>query len=236
MSKRRASNGGGAVVPSSTKKVKREADTLSADFPWLDSVMAAFDKALDAHTSITTWLNESYPGEDGRLSLADAIDRSFPPLPDTHYATTYDTGVKVMRLWQCNWSLEGGNRGLVPLEQLRNLVQVMLLKGVLTDPTLPGVEALVVTEPNAKFWRASPNFPKLAEAEALLGVGAICFIKGWTRMLAAHAVATLLIRLELIETVKERHPTLYNSLRAVHGNLPIYHTEEAKIDANRGPF
>jgi hypothetical protein len=68
----------------------------------------------------------------------------------------------------------------------------------------------------------------------MMPIGSVAFVKGWTRIFAAHVVAHLLITLELVATIKESHAVLFESLCCIYANVVALTTEHERIDANRG--
>jgi len=237
---KRASTAVARPVATPSKKCKDEhlagltpdAKNTLNELPWVDLVMSSFDELIVSKGSMSAWLHSEFPTPEDRLKMAMALEEAFPMIPDVQYINGYSLGLHRLRIWHVNYDVAAGNKGLVQLDQLRNLVLLIICNGMKTDPLVPGTEVPVICTPNPTFWATPPSFPEVAAG--LLGVGAVAFVKCWTRCIAALGLAWLLVKLDLVETTRTTHPLLHDSLRCLWGNLAAYSSEQAMIDANRG--
>lgn len=236
MGGKRAVGGGNTTTPA--KKVRpgvsaSPAASASVERPsslaWVDEVMCKFDKDMEICGDPLKWCDETVPN---LLAHAQALDHCFPPIDGADYIKDFDHGTKLVRLWQMGFTVHYGNKGMVPLDTLRNLVELILVNGFKSNTLQPGVEALVICQPNPVFWQGSLELTPL-HAD-MLPIASVAFVKGWTRSLAAHIVATLLIRMEIVDTVKDTHPVLFSSLCGIYANVCPFSSEVERIDANRG--
>ena len=238
MGKRASTAGGKASTPGSSKKPKADSELADvaatmAVFPWFEGIMDYVDSILNEHPSASQWLCNEYPDDDDAVARAQALEAAFPP-EEVQYMDAWSPGRHRLQLWNLNFDVQAGNKGLVTQENFKNLVALILGQGFRTCPDLPGVEALVITKVNPIYWQdgVGPRSPLLRDGA--LHIGEIGFVKGWTRSLAAQTIADIIIKLDLVDVVRKDHPALHASLCTVHGIVGIYASEQKMIDANRG--
>lgn len=236
MGGKRANVGGGATTTPAKKGKSMAAspavpDTLDkpSSLSWVDAVMERFDREMEIHNDPLTWMAECVPDLKAH---AEGLDNQFPPIDEANYIKDFEPGTKQLRLWQMGFAAQYGNKGMVQLDTMRNLVELILVNGFKTNTLQPGVEALVICQPNPLFWNGSLELVSLHDD--MLPICSVAFVKGWTRCLAAHIVAHLLIKMELTDTVKTTHPMLFDSLCVIHANIVVFSSEADRIDANRG--
>ena len=196
---------------------------------WWSDAMDAIDKIFDEHTSMEQYLTSRYPSVQARKAFATELIQKFPPADDIEYIKNFLPGTKIAHVAQLSFHAQAGNKGLVVVEQAKNLVRLVLKNGFQTDPYTPGVEAIVLCElnpalfPNPKDVATGPVMPNAPDA---LGHQACGMVKGWTRCGAALTACTILIDLGATEEVA--------GFNKVHGLVACYSDETARIDANRG--
>jgi hypothetical protein len=192
--------------------------------------MDLFDKEMESCGDPLKWLVECAAPD--LKAHAEGLDNQFPPIAGAEYITNFEHGTKLVRLWQMGFATQYGNKGMVQLDTMRNLVELVLVNGFKSNTLVPGVEALVICQPNPAFWNGSLELVPLHDD--MLPIGSVAFVKGWTRSLAAHIVASLLIKLEIVDAVKDNHPVLFTSLCGIYANVAVFRSEADRIDANRG--
>lgn len=215
--------------PSALSPAAPETVARPSSLSWVDAVMDTFDKEMDICGDPLKWLEKYTPC---LRAHAEGLDHQFPPLEDCECIRDFEHGTKLVRLWQLGFTAHYGNKGMVQLDTMRNLVELILVNSFTTNTLQPGVEALVICQPNPVFWNGSLELVSL-HAD-MLPIASVAFVKGWTRCLAAHCVATLLIKMELVDTVKASHPDLFTSLCGIYANVVAFGSECDRIDANRG--
>lgn len=240
---KRASGGGGNVSARSAKKAKsedgigelvdKERDTI-AHLPWWDDVMKSLDEMMVSHDGLPNFFMARFPDLDSRKEFAQELSQAFP-LPDGEcLSNDFTPGIKTWAIWQGCFHIQGGNKGVVISEYMKNLVMLILTQGCKTDATrTPGVEFPVLQPLVPAYfeveWKTASIVPKTYECQGL------AFTKGWTRSLGFLTAAYLILKHELVEFYQKSLPNQYRSFCVLKGLVPENARSELDcITANRG--
>ncbi|CAK9104678.1 Uncharacterized protein SCF082_LOCUS48825, partial [Durusdinium trenchii] len=239
---KRASGGGGNVSARSAKKAKsedgigelvdKERDTI-AHLPWWDDVMKSLDEMMVSHDGLPNFFMARFPDLDSRKEFAQELSQAFP-LPDGEcLSNDFTPGIKTWAIWQGCFHIQGGNKGVVISEYMKNLVMLILTQGCKTDATrTPGVEFPVLQPLVPAYfeveWKTASIVPKTYECQGL------AFTKGWTRSLGFLTAAYLILKHELVEFYQKSLPNQYRSFCVLKGLVPENARSELDcITANR---
>jgi hypothetical protein len=203
---------------------------------WAGKVLERYDEVMAQHGDAISFLESTMPTNQARLEHAAYLDEMFPadPNPVWPYITNWDTkGPKLLRPYHLSWHKQAGNKGFIYRDKLRNLVTLIMAKGFLTNPEIPGVELPIITNPNPAFFNPVEfEFPSLENG--LVDVGGVHCVKGWTRGVGLHVFIQLLKMDGLMDTfLISCSSAKLDSFRSIYANF--LGTDAAKdMDLNRG--
>ena len=134
---------------------------------------------------------------------------------------------------------EAGNKGHVLRESFKNLVCLIMCRGFMTDPFLPGVEMLLVCKPDHRLFKES-DLPRDClggdDARSTMPPFNVHMIKGWTRVAALHTLLLIMRQDECIHRWIEFLGPKALTLRTIHVNKLLIPDGQDQIDVNRGRF
>ena len=134
------------------------------------------------------------------------------------FSTTISPGDGIYKIWQFGFKPECGNSGLVPIEDMRALVLLIVARGFRTDARLPGVEKIVACEMMKEWYNDSANVPKGHVEGSPVAATSLSEVKGWKRILAAWFVVVAITELGIIEEVRSAQ-AVFNSFCMVYVNV-----------------
>lgn len=208
---------------------------MIATKPWFGDALQKVDELFEKYDTMERFLSGTYGSPEARKLFSEQLMKAFPPEDGVSYMDNYNPGPKRVQLWQLSWSLQAGNRGMVVQEQAKNLIKLILACGFQTDANKPGVEQLVLCQPNPSLYDNQSECKTEELVSGLVGHQAVAFVKGWTRTNAALTAACILMDMKVIDHIKENELAFYNTFRTCHGIVSgAYQTEAERIDANRG--
>ena len=158
----------GTQTSTSGKKARDDADSLCGTMEpeamqvmstdWADKIVKYFDEVIKLPaTPVATFLSTTYDTLEKRKAFAEAIDTNFPGDPDVMHLKNYTPGAKFVRPWQVCWDELAGNRGLVLLENQRNLLILMIAKGFMSNADVHvGAEKVAFGPPVASLLGETP--------------------------------------------------------------------------------
>lgn len=198
---------------------------------WAVKVLERFDAEMETHGDPIAFLDSLMPTTRLKDDYAAFLDKNFPPDDNVHYAADWAPGTKHLRPYHMCWHAQSGNKGFIYLDRLKNLVLLVMAKGFLTNPSLPGVESLVIAKPQLCFFKADEfDFPALDK----VGIGAAHTVKGWTRGVAFHVLMQLLQLTDSFNMFTESCTMdKLMSFRTIFANCVNVDTTN-QIDMNRG--
>ena len=220
---------GGITIPS-------EVRATFVMYPFLNKVLEQFDQLWNEHQDIVAILDHLMGSNEEQLEWFQFLSESFPPENDVEYMTDFSAsgGLVALRPFMLPWKRATGNKGYVMHENFRNLVQLILARGFLTSPLLPGVEALVVSEHNKRLVDESMYSPTVEEG--YLGASTFSLIKGWSRSCAMHLVLKLANHCGILNQFKDYLGDRCQGFSTVHCNFRALSEDEDIVDINRGAY
>ena len=216
------------------EQAAQEAVTSAGNLPWWTAAMEQLNNILEEGVGASEWLLEQFPTQEKREAFATELWKSFPCPEGVTLSKDLSPGVKTFQLWQVCYHVQAGNKGMVPNEYFKPLVQLILLEGCKTDAsTIPGVEYPVITDLVPAFfkepWKTGSLVGETYDYQS------IAFIKGWTRCLGMVLAAKILIDLGAVDYYKQHMPEQFKSFCVLKGMAPQRAgTAAEQISANRG--
>ena len=233
----------GTQTSTSGKKARDDADSLCGTMEtesmqvmstdWADKIVQYYDEVIKVPaTPVATFLSRTYDTLEKRRAFAEAIDTNFPGDPDVMHLKNYTPGAKFVRPWQVCWDELAGNRGLVLLENQRNLLILMIAKGFMSNADVHvGAEKVAFGPPIASL--VGERSPVVIRRSLSPAFEAFC-TKGWTRCTTLLFLCHSTIHLGLVETMAQHDPTIFKSYGTIHGFIPDAKDEIQRMDLNRG--
>ena len=125
--------------------------------PFMSPAMAKFDEWWDQHEDLEAIMFSLWPDESSQTAWAHRLDELFPPDPIMDYLKSSwgGHGLKRLRPYHWAWTKSAGNKGPVNREAFKNLLQSVMVKGLCTDHTQPGVELPLITQPRPELNHAT---------------------------------------------------------------------------------
>jgi hypothetical protein len=202
--------------------------------PWWSDAMSKLEEILCCG-NVEEYVAQKYPSSDAKTEMWQLMSKSFPPVPGIAYATDQDLkidGQKVaLRPFMMGMGTEFGNKGLILLEPFKNLCQLVLVKGFLTDGDSMAVEKLLVTAPNSTFFKGH-QLPEAVLVEGgLVSTQSVACVKGWTRSQAWLASALVIMECNLIDKM---NPNILQSLSTGFAVVKVFARAADEMDFNRG--
>ena len=197
--------------------------------PWFETFKVRMDALLLENGTPSKAL-DFLVAERGQWQ--ELVDAHFPPSPGVSYLQNWDkTGLCNIHLWQGCWHVDAGQTGHVLHERFKNLCLLILGNGFTTDITEVGGEVLVIEPPRPKLEVEKVIVDVQGEG---LGVGSVCFVKGWRRCMAANFVIALLLDIEALDDYRKMAtPKILESFANVKANFVSVSAVQA-IEMNRG--
>ncbi|CAK8986676.1 unnamed protein product [Durusdinium trenchii] len=203
---KRPSGGGGGSAKKTQKGSEAAAlavpQATAATFvmnPWLQKPLDAFDGLWREHQDICGILESLFPNEAAESHWAKFLAETFPDEDDVDYIAHYPAQAEMvcLRPYQLSWKRDTGNKGWVMQDSFRNLLQLVLAKGFLTDPRTPGVESPVCSPHHEKLVFKKPYMPQIEPFR--LDASSVSWIKGWTRSCCLHVCVKLVVDTGILE-------------------------------------
>jgi hypothetical protein len=196
--------------------------------PIVDKVLAHLDEVVKTHGSVGRWLQTFAQTPEAYQTYVDKIITHFPPRTDGT-SNVNVPGVQVFHPLSFNTHVNAGNKGLLIADDTRCLVTLMIYRGCLSDPTIPGVEMIVAAKVNPSL---VPGFFPFDTAE-LPSCGGLALVKGWTRMVCLQYLLMAAVQLDLVRELMARDE-LEHSYCNIYTNVLQCETEETAVNQNRG--
>jgi hypothetical protein len=189
---------------SSLKKMKTGEDGLqdiletaefksaAASMTWVSEVMEKAELLLHEYGGPVEALNCAFKTQADKVEWAKQLEVFLPNIPGEKYIEAWSEGTKSFKVWQASWHKQAGNSGFVDNEKIIKLINIILVRGLRTDPKLyPGTEYPTLAKPELKFssdagFCGIPMDSASSFDDGSLGVGGVHFGKGWKRLLAAQ--------------------------------------------------
>lgn len=196
---------------------------------WYQPLKDMMSAILVEKGSPTEALNALVPD---KVEWKQFIREHFPPLHSSRCLVNYledfsSPGIFCFELWQANWEAGAGLAGHVLHEKFLNLTQLIMCNGFLSNPS-EGMQLVLIKPANTEL-----VLPLESES---MGVGAIGFIKGWRRCLAASFLVACLRSQGLVEKYKDiATEKSVESFCAIYGKLMDIDGHQA-IELHRGWF
>eukprot|EP00438_Fugacium_kawagutii_P009203 Skav234295 [mRNA] locus=scaffold2271:198567:201667:+ [translate_table: standard] len=132
-----------------------------------------------------------------------------------------------------SWRREAGNKGWVMNENFRALLQMILAKGFLTNPDVPGVEMPVCCRHHPKLVKIEDVYQPDME-DGVLPANSISMVKGWSRACAMHLVLKLCVEVQVFDQYMAYLGDRAEGFKTIHGNLQLCIGDADPMDVNRG--
>ena len=110
----------------------------------------------------------------------------------------------------------------------------MCIYGFNTDSDIPGVEKLVVNEPNELL--LDKPYSANHMVAGLVPCGGVAYTKGWTRSIVALFLMDCILKLEMVESIKVNGARfkVWDKFRTIHVVVGDYTNESERVLGNRG--
>ena len=184
--------------------------------PVLSTLAHIFENGFTLHSWLLNKINSM-----GIDTWVEKLDVAFPHVAGLNYLKESDAttpGSKLLRLWMLGIHPDTGNSGLMVMEDVETLVQLVCVFGFRTDAdTMMGVEKLASKSADTQFVEACKSIAPYARKPSLAPVGSVWHVKGWKRSVTALFVATIVAEVEgLGEQMLSAAPAVHQSFCTVH--------------------
>ena len=220
----------------------QEVQTVSGQFimhPFLSKVLDKFDSEWLKHEDACSILNALLPTVDDQSNWALWLSKTFEPSSLYNYLDSCDEmedgSHVILRPFAISYEREAGCKGWCSKDQLRNLIQLILVKGFVTDPTIPGTEMLVIKEHDASALQQMCLVETAVETNSLPSYSISC-VKGWTRGMAMHLTLKLADEANVLEQYLNYLGEKKSSFASLHCLFVRPADGKDMVDINRGGF
>ena len=211
----------------SLPEVKQDVAAAMVVNPFLATVLEWFDGQWSEHEDLYSIIMSSlFPTSGQQAAWADFLNQTFPPEPDVNYLLDWGgPGVKNIRPFMWAWVPSAGN-----------ILQSILVKGLVTDVLQPGVE-LPIIAPGRQELRASQDMicEQVEISSDVAKAYSVHEIKGWSRACAMHLTIFGVKELGLLDDYKKfLGPKLINFQTQKANYMAILPEGKDEVDINRG--
>lgn len=204
--------------------------------PWMGRVLEKYDSLWAQYQDVTEIL-DAYMGSDAlKLEWFTWLSEKFPRDPDMQYLDDReDFSVRrvMLRPHMCSWDKSAGNKGWVMSENFRALIQMVLAKGFLTNPDVPGVEMPVCSRHHPKLVKLGDMYQPDIE-DGVLPANSISMVKGWSRVCAMHLVLKMCVEVEVFDQYMAYLGDRTEGFCTIHATLQLCTGDADPMDVNRG--